>query len=511
MDFGESSQHDSAVISEEEVRATPAEAGTTGRHDTAAPERPAPAEPSSRQAEIDQALPVPAEVIVRHAIADAGGSRCTEEPSSVRADVITESDVSIGVPELRAPGPRVPEPRVPEQRVSEQRVSEQRVPEQRVPEQRVSEQPAPVEPPVPSFHGLVGEHPSILSIIEVIRRVAATDATVLITGESGTGKELVAEAIHRMSTRARSRFVPVHCGAIPEDLLESEMFGHEKGAFTGAIANRTGRFKLADSGTIFLDEIGEMSPKLQVKLLRVLEDGRVEPVGSVSTQQVNVRVVAATNRNLQDPVTARAFREDLYYRLRVVPIEMPALRRRKEDIPLLVRHFLQTLHTQKGLRHCTVDDDAMDALMEYRWPGNVRELKNALEQMLVLGTGGSVLGTADLPAHLMASQPIEAGPPATAPWEFGPRGIDFYREMEVIEDRIIAQALRLSAGNKKEAARLLRVNRTTLLEKLKRKRQQEDGLLARLLIENDGWRSVAPSRREAPLSSSVEPGTVAVP
>jgi DNA-binding NtrC family response regulator len=351
-------------------------------------------------------------------------------------------------------------------------------------------------------YGLVGRHPSMLSIMEVIRRVASTDATVLITGESGTGKELVAEAIHRMSPRRRGRFVPVHCGAIPEELLESEMFGHEKGAFTGAITSRVGRFRLADEGTIFLDEIGEMSPKLQVKLLRVLEDGRVEPVGSVTTHQVNVRIIAATNRNLQDPVASCTFREDLYYRLRVVPIEMPPLRRRREDIPLLVRHFLHDLHTRKGLRHCSIGDDAMDALMHYPWPGNVRELKNVLEQMLVLGEGSGDLTIRDLPAHLLGSRPAEASAGTSAPWDFGPRGIDFYREMEVIEDRIIAQALRLSAGNKKEAARLLRVNRTTLLEKLKRKRQQ-DGLLARLLSEGIDQGAPPPGRAEQPMPHDV--------
>jgi transcriptional regulator with GAF, ATPase, and Fis domain len=196
--------------------------------------------------------------------------------------------------------------------------------------------------------GIVGRHPSMLAIFEVIRRVAATDATVLITGESGTGKELVAAALHKLSRRSAGRFVPVHCGAIPEELLESEMFGHERGAFTGAIAARVGRFKLADAGTIFLDEIGEMSPKLQVKLLRVLEDGRFEPVGSVGTQQVDVRIIAATNRTLEQAVAAKQFREDLFYRLRVVPIEMPPLRRRREDIPLLVEHTLDGL-AAKGL------------------------------------------------------------------------------------------------------------------------------------------------------------------
>jgi DNA-binding NtrC family response regulator len=320
------------------------------------------------------------------------------------------------------------------------------------------------------FLGIVGRHPSMLAIFEVIRRVAATDATVLITGESGTGKELVAAALHKLSRRGTGRFVPVHCGAIPEELLESEMFGHERGAFTGAIASRVGRFKLADGGTIFLDEIGEMSPKLQVKLLRVLEDGRFEPVGSVGTQQVDVRIIAATNRTLEQAVAAKQFREDLFYRLRVVPIEMPPLRRRREDIPLLVEHTLDML-VAKGLPRFNVEPTAMEVLCRYNWPGNVRELRNLLEQLVVLGRPDQVIEARDLPPHLVAPRDLEHGAPAM-PWQFGPGGIDFYREMEAIEDRIIAQALRLSRGNKKEAARLLHVNRTTLLEKLKRKRAQ---------------------------------------
>ena len=323
---------------------------------------------------------------------------------------------------------------------------------------------------VPVFEGIVGRHASMQAIFEVVRRVAPTDATVLITGESGTGKELVASALHRLSGRAGGRFVPVHCGAIPEELLESEMFGHERGAFTGATASRIGRFKLADGGTIFLDEIGEMSPKLQVKLLRVLEDGRFEPVGSVTTQQVDVRIVAATNRSLEEAVAARQFREDLFYRLRVVPIEMPPLRRRREDIPLLVEHTLDSL-AAKGMPRFRVEPTAMEVLCRYNWPGNVRELRNLLEQLVVLGRSDHVIEARDLPPHLVAPRDLEHGAPAM-PWQFGAGGIDFYREMEAIEDRIIAQALRLSRGNKKEAARLLRVNRTTLLEKLKRKRAQ---------------------------------------
>jgi DNA-binding NtrC family response regulator len=320
------------------------------------------------------------------------------------------------------------------------------------------------------FLGIIGRHPSMLAIFDIIRRVATTDATVLITGESGTGKELVAAALHKLSRRGNGRFVPVHCGAIPEELLESEMFGHERGAFTGAIASRVGRFKLADGGTIFLDEIGEMSPKLQVKLLRVLEDGRFEPVGAVGTQQVDVRIIAATNRSLEQAVAGKTFREDLFYRLRVVPIEMPPLRRRREDIPLIVEHTLDAL-AAKGMPRFHVDSTAMEVLGRYSWPGNVRELRNLLEQLVVLGRADHVIEARDLPPHLVAPRDIENGAPAM-PWQFGPGGIDFYREMEAIEDRIIAQALRLSRGNKKEAARLLHVNRTTLLEKLKRKRAQ---------------------------------------
>jgi DNA-binding NtrC family response regulator len=326
------------------------------------------------------------------------------------------------------------------------------------------------------FTGIIGRHPRMQAIFEIIRRVARTSATVLITGESGTGKELVAEAIHRLSPRRPARFVPVHCGAIPEELLESEMFGHERGAFTGATSSRIGRFKLADQGTIFLDEIGEMSPKLQVKLLRVLEDGRFEPVGGVVTHEVDTRIIAATNRTLEHDVATRHFREDLYYRLRVVPIEMPALRDRREDIPLLVEHVLTELVT-KGMPRFDVAPSALDVLQRHQWPGNVRELRNLLEQLVVLGRPERVIEASDLPAHLSA--PPELHQTArVAPWDFGVAGIDFYREMEAIEDRIIARALRLTSGNKKEAARILQLNRTTLLEKLKRKRTQGSPLMA---------------------------------
>jgi DNA-binding NtrC family response regulator len=322
------------------------------------------------------------------------------------------------------------------------------------------------------FAGIIGRHPRMQAIFDVIKRVAPTGVTVLITGESGTGKELVAQAIHSQSRRHAQRLVPVHCGAIPEELLESEMFGHERGAFTGAVASRVGRFKLADGGTIFLDEVGDMSTKLQVKLLRVLENGQFEPVGGVSTQQVDVRIVAATNCNLEEAVADKQFREDLYYRLRVVPIEMPALRQRREDIPLLIEFFLNQMHMTKGLPRFTVSPEAMTVLMAYQWPGNVRELKNLLEQLVVLGPADAVIRPENLPPKLHGRMAGDgASGWSTPPWDFDGRGIDFYREMESIEDRIIARALDISRGNKKEAARLLQLNRTTLLEKLKRKRE----------------------------------------
>ncbi|MCC6850346.1 MAG: sigma-54-dependent Fis family transcriptional regulator [Deltaproteobacteria bacterium] len=331
---------------------------------------------------------------------------------------------------------------------------------------------------VTGFAGIIGRHPRMQAIFEVIRRVAPTGVTVLITGESGTGKELVAQAIHSQSRRHAQRLVPVHCGAIPEELLESEMFGHERGAFTGAVTSRVGRFKLADGGTIFLDEVGDMSTKLQVKLLRVLENGQFEPVGGVSTQQVDVRVVAATNRNLEEAVGDRQFREDLYYRLRVVPIEVPPLRARREDVPLLVDWFLNQMHTAKGLPRFEISPAAMEVLTAYQWPGNVRELKNLLEQLVVLGPTDGVIRPENLPPKLhgrMAGDGATSGW-TTPPWDFDGRGIDFYREMESIEDRIIARALDISRGNKKEAARLLQLNRTTLLEKLKRKRESRTAL-----------------------------------
>jgi transcriptional regulator with GAF, ATPase, and Fis domain len=353
----------------------------------------------------------------------------------------------------------------------------------------------------PGFAGIVGRHRSMHAIFDVIRRVAGTNATVLITGESGTGKELVAQAIHTHSRRRVQRLVPVHCGAIPEDLLESEMFGHERGAFTGAICSRVGRFRLADGGTIFLDEIGDMSPKLQVKLLRVLENGMFEPVGGVTTQCVDVRIIAATNRNLEEAVAERRFREDLYYRLRVVPVEMPALRERRDDIPLLVEWFLDQLHATKGLPRFQVAADALAVLAAYHWPGNVRELKNLLEQLVVLGSADHVIRAEHLPPQLRGGSRAGTNGGWTAPpWDFDAQGIDFYHEMASIEDRMIARALHISHGNKKEAARLLRLNRTTLLEKLKRKREAGAGLI----VPSPEWGPLGEMAAERPQNGTTQ-------
>jgi DNA-binding NtrC family response regulator len=310
---------------------------------------------------------------------------------------------------------------------------------------------------------LVGEHPLIQQIARVVRKVAATDATVLILGESGTGKDLVARAIHLQSERAPNPFVPVNCGAIPGELLESEMFGHERGAFTGAAAPRAGLFPLADGGTIFLDEVAEMSPSLQVKLLRVLQDREVRPVGGDRVVYVDVRVVAASNKDLAAEVAAGRFREDLFYRLDVIPLTMPALRERRSDIPLLVRHFLARENGKRGGRPLSVSEDAMVYLWEYDWPGNVRELENVVERLAVLADD-AVIGVADLPPAVRALPGCRSASRVT----LETAGLDLNAAVEEFEQRLIADALRRTKGNKQAAARLLGIKRTTLLAKLRR-------------------------------------------
>jgi len=315
------------------------------------------------------------------------------------------------------------------------------------------------------FENIVGSSPALRCVLDVVEKVADADSTVLITGESGTGKELIARALHYNSHRANRMFVTVNCGAIPEELLESELFGHVKGAFTSAVSHREGRFSVANGGTVFLDEIGDMSPNLQVKLLRVLQDQTFEPVGSSKTLKVDVRVIAATNQNLEEAIRARRFREDLYYRLNVIPIEIPPLRERLEDIPLLAQHFLDAMNRDKGKGGgCSFSPEALERICEYRWPGNVRELENLIERLVILRGEGEV-GVGDLP-------PAFREGPAT-PHPGAPRipatGLAFNEVVDRFEADLILQALEQTHWNKNRAAQLLGLNRTTLIEKIKKK------------------------------------------
>jgi transcriptional regulator with GAF, ATPase, and Fis domain len=287
---------------------------------------------------------------------------------------------------------------------------------------------------------------------------------VLVTGESGTGKELVARALHYNSRRADRPLVTVNCGAIPEELLESELFGHVRGAFTNAVSHRQGRFALAHGGTIFLDEIGDMSPSLQVKLLRVLQERTFEPVGSSKSISVDVRVVAATNQDLQLAIREKRFREDLYYRLNVIPIEVPPLRERREDIPLLVQHFLKTMNAEKGRSVSGFSDACMERLLAFEWPGNVRELENLVERLVILRGEGEI-GPEDLPPPFGS---IRAPVRIDAPRLPG-SGIPFNDAVDRFETDLILQALEATHWNKQRAAALLGLNRTTLLEKIKKK------------------------------------------
>ncbi len=330
--------------------------------------------------------------------------------------------------------------------------------------------------------GIISDSDAMQRIFSLINKVAKTNSTVLVLGESGTGKELVARAIHKTSGRS-GKLVPVNCGAIPEEILESELFGHEKGAFTGAIASKVGRFQLADQGTIFLDEIGEMSPKLQVKLLRVLQERVVEPVGAARSVEVNVRVIAATNKDLREEVRQGRFREDLYYRLQVVPVELPALRDRGDDVALLSNYFLERVAEQNGMTPLTISSEAMSALRSYTWPGNVRELENIMERLAIL-SDGPALQLADLPEYMVSGEVLQraqesevqnsALTTAVAGSEFAlteipESGLDFNALVDGFENTLILKALEKTAGNKKAAARLLKLNRTTLVEKIKKK------------------------------------------
>ena len=304
-----------------------------------------------------------------------------------------------------------------------------------------------------SASAILGEHPSIKKIYEIIQRVAATDVTILLTGESGTGKELVARAIHNLSLRADRPFVPVNCAAIPENLLESELFGHTRGAFTGAHSSRAGLFQLANHGTILLDEVGELPLPLQAKLLRVLQDGKVRPIG----------VIASTNKDLAHQVEKGSFREDLFFRLQVIPLHLPPLRARRSDIPLLVNHFLDKATRKHGVS-VSITREAMIYLWEYDWPGNIRELENLIERLVLLSDNG-ITELKDLPPNIRSYVSDKKCPQPT----LGSGQIDLREATEQLEYRLMEEALRLTNGNKSAAARMLGLKRTTLVAKLRRK------------------------------------------
>ncbi len=369
-------------------------------------------------------------------------------------------------------------------------------------------------------NGIIGQSTSLVEVFKILDKVAPTDSTVLVTGESGTGKELLVRALHANSRRADCPFVPINCGAIPKELLESELFGHEKGAFTHAIRSRPGRFELADGGTIFLDEIGEMDLSLQVKILRVLQEKEIGRVGGTGCKKVDVRIVAATNRDLESEVTAGRFREDLYYRLNVIPLHLPPLRERGMDILILAQCFLERFCQKKNRPLLRLGEDTARVLLAYGWPGNVRELENFMERLSIL-VDGDCVQVDDLPAKIRDNvgpldslPPLPEGalgasaaplpPPAPAPAPqaastasslppAGPagtaaapaagsgqfvwpdlsvleaQGINLKDFLEAVEFRLIDEALQRADGVKNQAAELLGIKRTTLIEKLKKK------------------------------------------
>ena len=296
------------------------------------------------------------------------------------------------------------------------------------------------------FHGIVGQNEKMLELYDTIKQIRSSGEPVLIQGESGTGKELVASAIHQESMRSKRHFVPVNCGALPEGLLESEIFGHVKGAFTGAAYNKKGRFKIADRGTIFLDEISEMSPAMQAKFLRVIETGSFEPVGSDQTVSVNVRIISATNRQIENEIENGRFRRDLYYRLCVIPILLPPLRARKDDIRLIASHFLENTKPENRRRRIRLSEDALSLLGNYDWPGNVRELHNILKYAIIK-CKGNIIKPNHFPHYL---------------FQKNIKGIVRRHRLPKLELSEIANALRKSKGNKKVAAEMLGISRSTL-------------------------------------------------
>jgi transcriptional regulator with PAS, ATPase and Fis domain len=319
------------------------------------------------------------------------------------------------------------------------------------------------------FDNIVSDNEKMQAIFTQVEKVADTDSTVLIYGESGTGKELIARALHYNSYRQDKPLVPINCGAIPEDLLESELFGHEKGAFTGATAQRLGRFELANGGTIFLDEIGEMRPSLQVKILRVLQEREFERIGGTRTIKVDVRILAATNKNLEDLVARQQFRDDLFWRLNVIPITLPPLRERLSDIPLLVAHFIARFNAEKKQHLTGISPEALQMLQSYHWPGNVRELENTVERIAILKGSGMIMPE-DLPEKIARPSLSRSVPGVNIPDD----GIDFDAMVETFEKQLLMQALVKAGGVKSKAANLLHMNRTTLVEKVKKLRLEND-------------------------------------
>ncbi len=328
--------------------------------------------------------------------------------------------------------------------------------------------------PTESFLGIVGKSKKILEVFNIIKNVAPTDSTVLITGESGTGKELVAKAIHSLSKRKDKPFIPINCGAIPKDLIESELFGYKKGAFTGANTNKVGRFEAANNGTVFLDEIGELPLDMQVKLLRVLQENEIQPIGSNLPIKINVRIIAATNKNLEQLIEENKFREDLFYRLNVINIHLPPLRERKEDIDLLIDHYIKIFSEkhEKSDKIYGMAEETKFILKNYSWPGNIRELKNCIERLVVLKSEGIILPS-DLPPKFFDLDDLEDNVSdkefMNNLFQLSDEGVDLKSLIENIETSMIIQALEKAGGVKEKAAKLLGIKRTTLIEKMKRK------------------------------------------
>ena len=335
---------------------------------------------------------------------------------------------------------------------------------------------------------IVGRSPAMLDVYKLVARVAVSMSTVLVVGESGSGKELVARAIHNHSPRAAGPFVAVNCTALTETLLESELFGHAKGAFTGAIQSKRGLFEEAQGGTLFLDEIGDINPKLQAQLLRVLQEGEIRRVGGSEPIRVDVRVVAATNRDLEEEVRSGRFREDLYFRINVVTIHLPPLRERREDIPLLVDHFLNKYAQREGRSEAGISDDAMHLLAQYSWPGNVRELENVIERALALSKGGIILPS-DLPRELRGESEKSASPAQSS--SSGMALIEDRPTLAELEQRYVSLILQQEGGNKKRAAEILGIDRRTLYRTLDRSHE----------------RGTRPPERTSPLPTSGHAGS----